>query len=59
MVVPVFLGEGGHVRGDLPQLVAAAADAHPGVEFSLAAAIGEHAAVIDAIADVCVSAAAR
>ncbi|MBS0319556.1 MAG: CbiX/SirB N-terminal domain-containing protein [Proteobacteria bacterium] len=59
IVVPVFLGEGGHVRGDLPKLVAAAADAHPDIDFSLASAIGEHAAVIDAIADVCVAAARR
>jgi sirohydrochlorin cobaltochelatase len=49
-VVPVFLGQDGHTRQDLPKLAAAARERHPGVEISLDAPIGEQAAVIEAIA---------
>jgi sirohydrochlorin cobaltochelatase len=49
-VVPVFLGPGGHVKEDLPKLLAAARERHPGIVFSLDAPIGEQAAVIEAIA---------
>ena len=49
-VVPVFLGQGGHTKQDLPQLVAQARERHPRVEISLDAPIGEQASVIEAIA---------
>ena len=49
-VVPVFLGQGGHVRKDLPLLVQSAAARHPECEFRLAGAAGEDDAVLDAIA---------
>jgi len=49
-VVPVFLGQGGHVRKDLPLLVQRAAARHPECEFRLAGAAGEDDAVLDAIA---------
>ena len=49
-VVPLFLGTGGHLRQDLPPLVDVLRAAHPGVAIGLHAAIGEHAAVIDAMA---------
>jgi sirohydrochlorin cobaltochelatase len=49
-VVPLFLGHGGHVKEDLPRLVAAAGSARPGLALSLEPAIGERDAVIDAIA---------
>ncbi|MBC7543311.1 MAG: VOC family protein [Candidatus Sericytochromatia bacterium] len=49
-VVPVFLSSGGHVSHDLPPLITAARAAHPGVDFVLAPAIGEHPAVQDAMA---------
>ena len=49
-VVPVFLGQGGHLREDLPKLVAAARAAHPGVTIEAQPAIGEQAEVIEAIA---------
>ncbi|WP_295640892.1 CbiX/SirB N-terminal domain-containing protein [uncultured Methylibium sp.] len=51
-IVPLFLGAGGHVRKDLPLLVDALRAAHPQVEWRLAAAVGEHADVIGAMADV-------
>ena len=56
-VVPLFLGTGGHLRRDLPPLVAALRAAHPGVDFRLHAAIGEHAAVVEAMAAAAVAAA--
>jgi sirohydrochlorin cobaltochelatase len=49
-VVPVFLGQGGHTKQDLPKLVAAARDRHPGTDISLDAPIGEQPSVIEAIA---------
>jgi sirohydrochlorin cobaltochelatase len=49
-VVPVFLGQGGHVREDLPRLVKSAASAHPGVNVALEPPIGEQPGVIEAIA---------
>lgn len=49
-IVPVFLGQGGHVKDDLPRLVAQAQSAHSGLELILEKAIGEQPRVIDAIA---------
>ncbi|MET0333428.1 MAG: CbiX/SirB N-terminal domain-containing protein [Rhizobacter sp.] len=49
-VVPLFLGAGGHVRKDLPALLAALAEAHPKVTWALQPAIGEIDSVIQAMA---------
>ncbi len=49
-IVPLFLGTGGHLRKDMPPLVEAARAAHPGLDIRLHPAIGEHAAVVDAMA---------
>jgi sirohydrochlorin cobaltochelatase len=49
-VVPLFLGSGSHLRGDLPPLVERLRATHPGLELRLHPAIGENPAVIDAIA---------
>ncbi len=49
-VVPLFLGAGGHVRKDIPPLLAQFAARHPTVQWSLRRAIGEHPAVIEAMA---------
>lgn len=54
-VVPVFLGQGGHVRRDLPVLVDACRNAHPGVTLRVSAAIGENDAVLQALATYCAS----
>jgi sirohydrochlorin cobaltochelatase len=51
-IVPVFFGQGGHVKTDLPRLVGQARAAHPGVQLALDPAIGEQPAVIEAIASV-------
>ena len=55
-VVPLFLGAGGHVRKDIPVLMAQLAAAHPQVRFTLRPAIGEAAAVIAAMAEVALAA---
>ena len=49
-VVPAFLGGSGHVRRDIPALVAAIERDHPGVAVEVAGALGEDAAVQDAMA---------
>ena len=54
VVVPIFLGQGGHVRQDLPALVARVEAAHPGVAVTLRAAVGEDDRVLDRIAEICV-----
>lgn len=52
-ILPVFLGQGGHVREDLPRLAAAVQQAHPGVAVRLARSVGESPAVLDAMATLC------
>ncbi|HYR36970.1 MAG TPA: CbiX/SirB N-terminal domain-containing protein [Burkholderiales bacterium] len=49
-VIPVFLGAGGHVKDDLPQLAARARKEHPDVIIKLEPPIGEQTSVIEAIA---------
>lgn len=51
-VVPLFLGAGGHVRKDLPQLIEELRRRHPNVQWTLAPAVGEHPAVVEAMARV-------
>jgi sirohydrochlorin cobaltochelatase len=51
-VVPLFLGAGGHVRKDLPVLLAQLQEAHPAVQFTLRPAVGEAPALVDAMAAV-------
>lgn len=50
-VVPLFLGPGGHVRMDVPQLVDRAMAQHTEVQFVLKPFIGDARTVLDAIAD--------
>jgi len=54
-IIPIFLGQGGHVRKDLPELVQKLEVSHPDVAFTLCAAIGENDQVLNAIANVCVA----
>ena len=49
-VVPLFLGAGGHVRKDLPVLLAELSTEYPQVEWKLQSAIGEADSVIEAMA---------
>lgn len=54
-VVPVFLGQGGHVRADLPRIVDELKAQHPTVSFKIAEAVGENDQVLQAMARYCVS----
>jgi sirohydrochlorin cobaltochelatase len=56
-VVPVFLGQGGHVLRDLPLMVEQLRLDYPQLEISVAQAVGEHPDVLNAIADYCVASA--
>jgi sirohydrochlorin cobaltochelatase len=56
-VVPLFFGRGGHLREDVPRLLAAVGKALPGVKLDLALPAGEDDAVVDALAAFCVRAA--
>jgi sirohydrochlorin cobaltochelatase len=47
-VIPLFLGQGGHVKQDLPRLVSESA--RPGLALALDKPIGEQSLVIEAIA---------
>jgi sirohydrochlorin cobaltochelatase len=49
-VQPLFLGTGGHLRRDLPALLDQLRSEHPGITWTMEAAIGEHPDVIDAMA---------
>jgi sirohydrochlorin cobaltochelatase len=48
--VPLFFGQGGHLKEDLPRLLALARTAHPAAAIELEPPIGERPEVIEAIA---------
>jgi sirohydrochlorin cobaltochelatase len=50
-VVPCFIAAGRHVREDLPRLVAELRAAHPGTTFRLAAPLGVHPAIVEALVE--------
>lgn len=52
-IVPVFLGQGGHLLRDLPQLADGIRTAHPGLRLHVAGAIGEDPGVQAAMTDYC------
>lgn len=58
-VVPVFLGQGGHVLRDLPLLLGQVRQDHPGLTVTVTGAVGEDIQVLDAIASYCVLAVAH
>jgi sirohydrochlorin cobaltochelatase len=55
-VVPIFLGQGGHLLRDLPLLLERLRASHPDVRFSTVPAVGEDPAVLAAMAAYCVGA---
>lgn len=55
-VVPVFLGQGGHLLRDLPEICDTIRAAHPGLRLQVVGAIGEDPGVQKAMADYCVAA---
>lgn len=57
-VAPLFLAQGGHLKNDLPKILDAIRAEHRGSQITLLPAIGEVDAILDAISDWLVSAAA-
>jgi sirohydrochlorin cobaltochelatase len=54
-VMPIFLGQGSHVRNDLPLLMQQLRVSHPSIKFNLATSIGENEQVLTAIANACIA----
>lgn len=52
-VIPVFFGQGGHVRRDLPALIAQCQARHPDIDIRCAGAAGEDDGVLHALAEFC------
>ena len=50
-VVPVFFGQGGHLRNDFPELLSACQEKFPNIQLSATPAVGEDLAVLQAIVD--------
>lgn len=50
-VVPVFFGQGGHLRNDFPVLLSACQEKFPNIKLSATPAVGEDEAVLQAIID--------
>jgi len=50
-VAPLFMAQGGHLRNDLPKLLASIRAAHAGVEISVLPAVGDVETILNAIAD--------
>lgn len=50
VVVPMFIAQGGHLKRDVPELLASLRPRYPQLELSLAPAVGEDAGVIEAMA---------
>jgi len=50
-VVPVFFGQGGHLRNDFPVLLNSCQEKFPSVKLSATLAVGEDEGVLQAIVD--------
>lgn len=50
-VVPVFFGQGGHLRNDFPVLLEECRGKFPGIQLGATPAVGEDLAVLQAIVD--------
>lgn len=55
-LVPVFLGQGGHVLRDLPLMVEELKVKYPALRITVATAVGESPEVLNAMADYCAAA---
>ncbi len=51
LVMPMFIAQGGHLKRDVPEMLALLRSTHPEVRFSLAGAIGENEIVVQAMAE--------
>lgn len=56
VVVPIFFGQGGHLRKDFPVLLSACQEKFPQIALSTTLAVGEDAAVLQAIINFCAKA---
>ena len=54
-VVPVFLGQGGHVLRDLPLMLDLLRSEYPQMTIRVVEAAGENAAVLNALSDYCIA----
>ena len=52
-ILPIFLGQGGHLRRDLPALVEGLRARHPGIAIDCAPPAGEDEGVLEALAAYC------
>lgn len=50
-IIPVFFGQGGHLRNDFPLLLQACQESFPNIHLSATQAVGEDIAVLQAIID--------
>ena len=50
-IVPIFFGQGGHLRNDFPVLLAECQEKFPKISLSATPAVGEDLAVLQAIID--------
>ena len=50
-VVPVFFGQGGHLRNDFPVLLSSCQEKFPQITLSATSAVGEDTAILQAIVD--------
>jgi len=51
VVVPVFFGQGGHLRNDFPVLLSNCQEKFPAIKLSATTAVGEDETVLQAIID--------
>ena len=51
VVMPMFIARGGHLKNEVPAMLATLRSTYPAVEFVLGGAIGEHEIVVQAMAD--------
>jgi sirohydrochlorin cobaltochelatase len=49
-IAPIFLAPGGHVKRDLPRIIASLVERHPSARFHVLTTIGESDAILDAMA---------
>lgn len=51
VVLPMFIARGGHLKKEVPEMLAALRATYPAVELILGNAIGEHELVVQAMAE--------
>jgi sirohydrochlorin cobaltochelatase len=53
-ILPIFFGQGGHLKRDLPAALDALRARHPGIEIDAAPPLGEDEAILEAMTAYCV-----